>query len=316
MQDLSRHLDLLSEPARVRLLAALEQEELSVGELVRVVQLPQSTVSRHLKALQVAGWVARRAEGTAGWFRLEAREVPEAALQIWAVVRGAFVGSLQAGEDRARLEAVREARQVDASTFFGRMHAQWDALRTELFGDDFVLPTLLSLLPRGLVLADLGCGTGEVLALLAPAVERVIGVDREQAMLKAAAQRCQGLGNVELRQGGLEDLPLADGEVDGALLMLVLHHVEEPVRALAEARRVVGDGVVVVCDMQAHNRVDYRHTMGHVHLGFDAADLRDWAGMAGLRVRSVRALPPAQDAQGPPLFLAVLEAAREGASAG
>lgn len=307
LHDLSRHLDLLSEPVRVRLLAALSEEELAVGELVRIVQLPQSTVSRHLKALLVGGWVARRSEGTAGWFRFDATDVPEAALRVWSVVREDFEGTLQHGEDRARLGAVLEARLADSSSFFGRMHAQWDALRAELFGGDFFLPTLLSLLPPELEVADLGCGTGEVLAMLAPVVRRVVGIDREQAMLEAAAERCAGVDNVTLRQGGLEDLPLGDREVDAALLMLVLHHVADPARALREARRVVRPGgTVVVLDMQAHERVDYRHTMGHLHLGFDEERVRSFAAEVGLTLAALRALPPAAEAQGPPLFVAVM----------
>lgn len=308
LSDLSRHLDLLSEPVRVRLLSALAAEELAVGELVRIVQLPQSTVSRHLKALLLGGWVARRSEGTAGWFRLQT-DLPAKALQIWSVVCDDFEASLQYGEDRARIDAVLEARLADSSTFFGRMHGEWDAMRAELFGGDFFLPTLLSLLPPELAVADLGCGTGEVLAMLAPAVGRVVGVDREQAMLQAAAQRTAGMANVELRQGGLEDLPLSDGEVDAALLMLVLHHVPEPALALAEAKRVVRPGgTVVVLDMQAHERADYRHTMGHQHLGFDEERVRCWAAAIGLTVSTLRPLAPAPEAQGPPLFVALLRA--------
>lgn len=307
MSDLSRHLEVLAEPVRIRLLSALRSEELAVGELVRVVQLPQSTVSRHLKALLVAGWIQRRADGTSSWLRLDLDGVPEAARQLWTIVAGDFDGGLQHAEDQARLDAVLEARRVDSRTFFGREHARWDALRAELFGRAFLLPTLLSLLPGDLVVADLGCGTGEAVHLLAPSVGQVIGVDREQAMLEAAAVRCLGLSNVALRQGGLEDLPLCDGEVDAALLMLVLHHVDDVGRALIEVARVLRPGGrAVVLDMLAHGREDYRHTMGHVHLGFDEAGLAELACEAGLVVHGQRALAPTPDAQGPPLFLTVL----------
>lgn len=305
--ELSRHLDLLAEPVRVRLLAALAAEELAVGELVRIVQLPQSTVSRHLKLLRQAGWIARRAEGTAGWFRYEPDELPPAALDLWRVVREAFEQTLQHAEDRARLDAVLRARLAETDSFFGRMHAQWEGLRSALFGGDHLLPTLLALLPPDLRVADLGCGTGDVLERLSPVVDRVIGVDRERAMLRAAAERVDGLPNVELRHGGLEALPLEDDEVHAALLMLVLHHVEDPARALSEARRVVRPGgAVVLLDMQAHERAEYRHTLGHVHLGFQERDVRAWADDAGLTLASHRPLEPAPEAEGPPLFLAVL----------
>lgn len=309
--ELVRHLELLAEPVRVRLLAALSTEELAVGELVRIVQLPQSTVSRHLKLLRQAGWIARRAEGTAGWFRYEPDELPASALELWAVVRSDFEQTLLHAEDRARIEAVRRARMLETDSFFGRMHAQWEGLRNALFGGEHLLPTLLALLPPDLRVADLGCGTGEVLERLAPVVHRVIGVDRERAMLRAAAERVVGHANVELRHGALEDLPLDEGEVHAALLMLVLHHVEEPQRVLAEACRVVEPGgTVVILDMQAHERTEYRHTLGHRHLGFGEADVCEWARATGLDPASHRLLPPVPEAEGPPLFLAVLRRPR------
>jgi SAM-dependent methyltransferase len=305
MNELTQRLSLLSEPVRIRILALLQREELGVGEVVRVLQLPQSTVSRHLKALRVAGWIERRAEGTAGLFRMVAP--PAGAAPLWEVVRADFVTSSQAEEDQARLQAVLAARVEDPSTFFGRMHARWDALRTELFGTDFAMPALLSLVAPRLVVADLGCGTGAALLELAPVCNQVIGVDREQAMLDAASERLGAAGNVELHLGGLEALPLREQSIDAALCMLVLHHVQDLDTALGEVRRVLRPGGrAVVVDMSAHDREEYRRTMGHQHLGFSAGDLRRLAEGAGLMLTSYRPLPPATDALGPPLFVAVL----------
>lgn len=305
MSELSDRLSLLAEPVRVRLLALLEREELGVGEIVRVLQLPQSTVSRHLKALKVANWIERRAEGTAGLFRMTAP--PSGAERLWDLVRDDFRATAQAAEDASRLDAILAAREEDPSTFFGRMHARWDALRTELFGDEFTTPALLSLVAPRLAVADLGCGTGRALAELAPVCKRVIGVDREQAMLDAAAMRVGNAGNVELMLGGLEALPIREQALDAALCMLVLHHVVELDTALAEVRRVLRPGGrAVVVDMCAHDREDYRRTMGHQHLGFSPADLRGHAEAAGLILSSYRVLPPAAEALGPPLFVAVL----------
>lgn len=305
MADIYQHLSTLSEPIRVRLLALLAREELGVGELTRIVQLPQSTVSRHLKALQLSGWVRRRAVGTAGWYRHDPQAVDDAAREIWAVLQRDFAASLQHTEDDSRLQAALADRQMDGDTFFGKMRDQWDRVRTELWGDDFALPTLLSLLPDGLKIADLGCGTGEALVRLAPVVDRVIGVDREQAMLDVAAERTKSRCNVDLRLGGIASLPLEDDEVDAALCMLVLHHVSDLSGAFEELRRVVrAGGRIVVLDMVAHDRSDYRHTMGHAHLGFERQDLEDTASAAGLRLATWRRLRPAAAAQGPPLFVA------------
>jgi ArsR family transcriptional regulator len=303
MSNLQQHLSTLAEPVRVRLLAVLEQEELGVGELTRILQLPQSTVSRHLKALQTAGWVRRRSEGTSSWYRMDAT-VDAKALQIWTVVQSDFSGTHTFAEDRARVAVALATRRMDSRTFFGQMHDQWDQLRTELFGNAFALPTLLSVLSDDLTVADLGCGTGEALGWLAPVVARVIGVDREQRMLDAAAERTRALDNVDLRLGGLESLPLGDGEVDAVLVMLVLHHVPDLDLAFRELRRALRPGgTAVILDMQAHDRESYQLAMGHAHLGFEADKLSQLADAVGLHTVAHRRLSPNPEANGPPLFL-------------
>jgi ArsR family transcriptional regulator len=304
--DLHRQLALLAEPTRARLLYVLEDEELAVGELVQALQLPQSTVSRHLKALKDAGWIRRRAEGSAGWFRM-VDPLDGTAAALWAVVRPRHEASAQATEDRERRQAVLEARRVDSTTFFGRMHEQWDALRTELFGESFILPALLGLLSDPGTIVELGCGTGPNLTALAPVATRIIGVDREARMLDAARQRTEEFANIELREGWLEDLPLQTGEANMALCILVLHHVPDLRAAFDEMARVVAPGGrIAITDMRTHERTAYRDTMGHAHLGFDAPTVQAHLP-AALSLARWTDLPADPASQGPGLFTAVLE---------
>jgi SAM-dependent methyltransferase len=289
---------------RTRLLRLLEIEELAVGEIARVVQLPQSTVSRHLKALEEDGWLLPRREGTARLFAMR-DDLDEEALALWAIVRQGTDG--EHADDGLRLASVLAARELDGPRFFGQVAARWTELRRELFGTGYLVATVLALLPDDLVVADLGCGTGDALAVLAPVVGRAVGVDQEPAMLAEAARRLGGLANVELREGRLEEVPLADGEVDAALLMHVLHHVETPAAAMAEAARVARrGGRVIVLDMVPHEREEWRRTMGHVHLGFSEDDVRLHAAAAGLRLVRYTVLPPDPGVTGPPLFVATL----------
>ncbi len=298
----------LADATRCRLLLAVERYELTVGELCSALQLPQSTVSRHLKILSDEQWVTSRADGSSRWYRLSA-SLDEEASALWALVRGPLREAASSLQDVARLDAVLSARRTRSEAFFATASAEWDSLRTTLFGARADLLAALALLDPAWVVGDLGCGTGALTAALAPHVAHVHAVDASPAMLSAAHDRLNRLSNVTVHAGTLESLPLPDASLDVAVLLLVLHHVAEPARALRDVRRVLKPGGrVLIADMRAHARVEYQQQMGHVWLGFDAPTLTTWltdAGFAGLRYTP---LPVDSDAEGPALFTAVATA--------
>ncbi|RMH14647.1 MAG: methyltransferase domain-containing protein [Planctomycetota bacterium] len=297
---------MLSEPARLRALCVLEREELSVGELARVLQAPQSTVSRHLKLLSGAGWVRSRTERTATYYRLVLDDLSEPDRAMWMLLRSQVEGRGEVAADARRLDEVIADRQTDSLTFFGRVAGQWDAVRQELFGDRFTSEALLSLIPPDWVVADIGCGTGNVASLVAPVVERVVAVDQSGPMLKAARQRLKDWGNVAFEQGAAESLPLDDESVDAVVAALVLHHVEDVQAACGEMARVLrtdrGGGVGLVIDMYAHEREEFRYQMGHRRLGFEPEALAGDLCEAGFARTRVRALACGASARGPGLF--------------
>lgn len=304
MSRIHDRLKTLAQPLRVRLLRVLELEELGVGELAKVVQLPQSTVSRHLEVLHSDGWVDRRRDGPSTLFAA-AQSLDDEARALWEVVRAGTDDDHP--EDGLRLASVLAAREASSEAFFGRVAGRWSEVRREMFGSDYLLPALLGLLPPDHVVADVGCGPGDALVELAPHVARVIGVDREPQMLEAARARVGGLDHVDLRRGDVMAPPLDDGEVDAILCMLLLHHVDDPGGALiALAPKLAPGGRLVVVDMVAHDRTAYRRTMGHRHLGFEPSALVHMAQAAGLQVRHHRVLSPDPDASGPALFVATL----------
>lgn len=294
----------LADPTRARLLLALERNELTVNELQSVLQLPQSTISRHLKVLSAEGWVEARAEGTSRHYRIAAESLDSGTRRLWHVVRDELMHTSAAEQDARRAQAVLAARRTKSQQFFSTTAGQWDRVRLELFGRPADI-ALLGLLDERWKVADLGCGTGGITQSLAPFVERVIAVDESSAMLSAAKKRLHGLENVEIRNGRLEALPLADEEVDIALLFLVLHYAPDPARVVAEAARVLKPGGrLLVLDMMPHDRHDLKQSMGHLWQGFASETLAQWALDAGFESPRYNVLPPDPEAKGPLLFAA------------
>ena len=298
------HLQSLADTTRSRILLLLDRRELTVSELCAVVQLPQSTVSRHLKALVDAGWIAARAEGTSNLYAMNREGLEPSARRLWLLVREQVGPTATAAQDQRRLQSAIE-RRTKSQEFFSSSAGQWDRLRDELFGDRFHLAALAALADSGWVVGDLGCGTGQVTAALAPFVARVVAVDASAAMLQAAKTRLQGFDNVELRRGDLEALPIDDARLDAATLMLVLQHVPDPERALAEVARVLKPGGrVIIVDMLPHDRESYRQQMGHVWLGFSEEQIRRILGDRAFRHIKIVALSLDPRAKGPGLFVA------------
>jgi SAM-dependent methyltransferase len=293
----------LADATRARILLLLERSELTVSELCQVVQLPQSTVSRHLRILSREGWLTVRAEGPSRHYRLSP-SLDAGAGQLWSAVREELARTPAAGRDRTRARSVLEARAERSKVFFSSQAGRWDALRKDLFGARADLQLLPGLLVGSEVVGDLGCGTGHLARLLAPFSREVIALDRSPEMLRIAKERTCDLGNVEVREGNLEALPIADATLDVAILSLVLHFVVDPGRALAEVHRTLRPGgAVLILDMLAHQRADFREEMGHVWLGFSPEALGEWLAEAGFGATpTVTELPAEPGASGPLLF--------------
>ncbi|MBI1815321.1 MAG: metalloregulator ArsR/SmtB family transcription factor [Deltaproteobacteria bacterium] len=303
--DIIGWMNALADATRARTLRLVEQYELTVADLCAVLQLPQSTVSRHLKLLADEGWVSARPEGTSRLYRMDVDDLEPAARRLWNLLREQTASTRVAAHDAQRLATILSARQTRSQAFFSSAAGQWDHLRREMFGDRFDLTALAGLLEDTWVLGDLGCGTGQVSVAVAPFVRQVIAVDSSRAMLKAARQRLGMFPHVDIRHGDLEALPIDDATLDAAVTCLVLHHVADPPAVLrAAARTLRPGGRLLVIDMLAHERREYQQQMGHVWLGFEPAQISDWLRDSGFERTRVQPLPPAPQAKGPALFAA------------
>jgi ArsR family transcriptional regulator len=306
MVAILEHMSALADPTRCRLLLLLERHELTVSELCAVLRLPQSSVSRHLKTLADDDWVTSRRDGTSRFYSMPLDDLDSGASRLWPLIREQVATTATAGQDEQRLHDVLARRRAKSEEFFATAAAGWDRLRGDLFGDTFFLWAILGLIDPSLTVGDLGCGTGQLAETVAPHVHRVIAVDASDDMLTAARARLGKLSNVDLRKGDLEALPIPAGELDAAVMSLVLHYSPDPARALAEVARVLQPGGrVLIVDMLPHEHGEYQQQMGHVWLGFSDRQTTRFLTAAGFGNVRVRALPTDARAKGPALFAAV-----------
>ncbi len=304
-EDVVELMGSLSDPKRLRIMHLLEGQELGVVELCDVLQSPQSTISRQLKVLADAGWVRSRRQGTAHLYRTILDELEPAARSLWLVARRQTQQSPSVLQDQLRLRRRLDERTRDSQSFFAGAAAEWDKLRADLYGQTFSSSAALALLPNTAVVADLGCGTGQIAGSIAPYVRQVVGVDNSQAMLKAAARRLTGVENVDLRRGDLTALPIDSATCDAALMVLALTYLPDPKQAIAEMARILKpQGKAVIVDLLPHDREDFRRQLGQRHAGFAPEQLKTWLAESNFDEQSFRPLPTESEAKGPALFLA------------
>ena len=282
--ELQRVFKTLSDPTRVRLLSLLEKEELAVQELMEVLGMAQSRVSRHLAILREAGLVRDRRDGTYVFYQIA---LPNEGgwNEAWDLVRTGLDGDPTAARDATALARVMEARADRSRSFFDAVGPEWDALR-KVFDDDALRARALAqLVPVGLRVADIGTGTGILALELSRLGLDVVAIDHSARMLEAARAKLDeaGADRVELRQGEASALPLDADTVDAAFAHMVLHYLPSPGEAVAEMARIVKPGgAVVVVDFVNHEHEWMRGELGVHWLGFDTRDIERWFDDAGL----------------------------------
>lgn len=295
----------LADPTRLRLLRLLERNELGVVELCDVLQMPQSTVSRHLKVLADQKWVRSRRQGTNHLYRTLIDELDTGARRLWLLAREQTENWPASKQDRLRLDRLLSDKQAGAAAFFAGAAREWDDLRSQLYGQRFSDAALLALLNPDSTIADLGCGTGQLIERLAPFVKQVIGVDNAPAMLSAAKKRLSQHDNIDLRRGDIAAVPIDDASCDAALLILALTYVPDASAVVTEMHRILKpSGRAVIVDLLPHDRDDFRRDLGQTRLGFEPKELDQLLTSAGFAQASIRNLSPEPNAKGPALFLA------------
>lgn len=282
--DFVRTLKALADPIRLRVLAAVAEEELSVGEVQEVVETAQSSVSRNLAILRDAGFVQDRKEGTNVYFSVRPN-MPEPAAEFFKSFHARVAELPEAKGDRARLEECRRRRLHRSQGYFESVAGDWEKIRKSYFDDRVTSLAIEKLLPRNLVLVDVGCGTGSLTFELARFAQKVVGVDLSPEMLRRARQiaKAKELRNVEFRRGNALQLPMKAGSADAAFCVMVLHFLADPRRAVAELCRITrSGGSVIVVDLIEHHQEWMREQMAHRWHGFQRSAIEEWFRDSGV----------------------------------
>lgn len=296
-----------AEPTRLRLLALCAHGELTVTELTQILGQSQPRVSRHLKLLCEAGLLERFREGIWAFYRLGGRGP-------MAELARTLVDSIPSDDptlalDLQRLEQTRRQRREAAATYFRENAGRWHEIRSLHVPEREVEEALGRLLPaEGLHdLLDVGTGTGRMLELFGPRVERAIGIDASREMLSVARVNLEraGLRNCQVRLSDMYQLPLPGESQDAVIFHQVLHFAEDPAEALAEATRVLRPGgVMLVVDFARHELEYLRDEHAHRRLGLDPEEVAGWLRGAGLSPEPAVRLP------GDPLTVCIWRATR------
>lgn len=294
MDELLAGLRAAAEPTRLRLLALCAHAELTVTELTQILGQSQPRVSRHLKLLTEAGLIDRFREGAWAYYRLA--DLGQGAALARTLVDLVPADDEQLARDLERLEAIKAARARAAAEYFRANAERWDEIRSLYVSEAEVEAALLRLLcDRPIAdFLDIGTGTGRILEVFAPHVQRGLGVDLSHDMLRVARARLEqaGVRHCQVRHGDMYNLPVPSGSFDVAVIHQVLRYAEEPAAVVAEAARALrSGGRLAIVDFAPHEEEILRAEHRHRWLGFDDAEVARWRLAAGLEPGATEVLP-------------------------
>ncbi|MCK5313086.1 MAG: metalloregulator ArsR/SmtB family transcription factor [Desulfobacteraceae bacterium] len=280
----------LADETRLRIYRILTNHELNVNEIVEVMVMGQSRVSRHLKILTESTLLSCRRDGSFVYYQAEQDEEKRS---LMGFIKKSNYQKDEVLKDLQRAEIIVSERKKKTRAFFNNVAATWDDLKQDLFGDfdlNQILTDELNAYNRNFkAIVDLGCGTGELLSLMNTQVQKCIGVDSSPKMLELAKERFSNIrGGYEFRLGELEHLPVKEKEVDFAVINMVLHHIAVPSQVIYEAGRVLApDGFLMIADLAKHTSKSIKERFGGSWMGFEKEEIEKWLTDAGFKVDSV-----------------------------
>ncbi len=287
--EIIKYCKALADETRARLVNVLLEYELNVGEIVQVMEMGQSRISRHLKILSASGLVDVRREGLWAFYRAS-DDGPGRV--FFDGVASLFEGEPELKRDRNRAEKVIRERTAATRQFFDDIAPDWDRMTAEVLGDLNLAREIQARLPKCDCAADIGCGPGDMLAVLAKTSREVIGVDNSPKMLELAEERFSDDANMSLRIGEMTHLPLRDWEADCTVMSLVLHHLARPLDAIREAGRVLKiGGRLIIAEFDLHENELLRSEYGDRRLGIPRNKMVEWLKLSRFEVSRIQEFP-------------------------
>ncbi len=276
----------LSDKTRLRLLYLLKEYELNVNEIVQVVDMVQSGVSRHLKILLESDLLRSRRDARYIYYSSAKNEISK---KLISLINENNDLKLSFDKDLNNAEKIIKIRKNRTKKFFKTMAPKWDSLKKEVLGDldlDFIIKEKIS--SHGII-SDLGCGTGELINKLSnKKCVKLIGIDSSPQMLEQARQRLAKSSSTDLRLGELEYLPMKNREIDTAIMNMVLHHISQPELSLTEVYRVLKTkGLFILTDFEKHDKKRISRIMGGAWSGFEKEQITTWLKHAGFNPLSI-----------------------------
>lgn len=278
----------VSDETRVRILHILSFGAFSVNEVVEILEMGQSRISRHLKILTEAGLIQTRREGSLVYSYLPESLVPFCTELTNLIL--SYKEDLPGRErDQKQVSIILENREKKSKGFFDRIAGDWESLQEEILHPKVYRSWILENLPNQLhEIIDLGCGPGGLIPYLLPKAKRVLGVDSSPKMIEAAKAAFGNNESVKLFTAQLESLPMPDNSSEAVVGSMVLHHISHPPAVIEEVARVLKtDGIFCLVDLVKHNQEMMRDNFADLWLGFEPELLESWLTNAGFILESI-----------------------------
>lgn len=291
--EIIKYCKALADETRARLVNLLLLHELNVGEIVQIMDMGQSRISRHLKILSDSGLVVFRREGLWAFYRASESGPGRDFLDG---VTGLFLDEDIFVQDLNLAAKIIRERTVETRQFFDAIAPEWERLSREVMGELDLTREIRARMKDCECAVDLGCGPGDLLEALSGSATTVIGVDNSSRMLELAEERFSRDTGVSLRIGELSHLPLRDEEADCVVMSLVLHHLATPMEAIREVARVLrSDGQLLIAEFDRHDNEIMRSEYGDRRLGISKAKMLNWLEQSGFKPGRITEFPVSMD---------------------